>query len=360
MEYSVTSIEKNNALYSSDDPRKSGMNVLLFSDFNIAGQISLLWQMLNKYTIHKARFFLLNNDWAQHPYDILYNNTEEHRDLLRQLVLSKDLLHSYRFPTLIDNPMFKDSIKPDNCFIQYWGSDIRLNMEPIIKWHLQNNIRGLSNWDPTMLDLLSLFNHIGVMFDMRRIQNLPKKSDDVIRICHPSSNRVIKKTEIFLGLKEKLEKEYSNVEFILIENTPNDKCLEIKSQCDMTFDQISYGAYGLSAIESMALGHVVFTSLSNFGFSYHPDMPVVSVDETTVEQKIRYFIENPEKVKEVGNLGPEYVFRNHNPFNILIQYVWFYHFIKDGIKIVTDTNTDFLKEFYEDKAKYDASCKAKT
>ena len=77
---------------------------------------------------------------------------------------------------------------------------------------------------------------------------------------------------MFLEAMKKLEKKY-DVEGLVIEGKTNQECLSMKNKAHMTFDQISVGIYGVSAIESMAMGHVVFGGISNFAASVYPDNP---------------------------------------------------------------------------------------
>lgn len=358
--YSMTSVGKNPGLYTEIfSPEvaheKTGMNILLWSDYNIAGQISMLQNLINKYTKHKARFVLINQDYANHPVDIMFNpKNADSLKLLRQLALSADIIHCHRSPQLLQNDIFFDCIKPNNSLVQYWGSDIRLNNEAIHDWHLKTGIPGLSAYDPTMLRPNGcLPYHINVMVDIDKLVPCdPIGKDGKIKIIHPSTNRAIKRTDIFLKLKEKFEKKYSNLEFILVEGKTNEECLEIKKHCQITFDQIGFGAYGLSAIESMGMGHVVFTRIANFCMSYHPNMPIIPVDEDNVELMLERCLNNIPEMIKTGYAGREWVCRNHAPRKILKQYIWLYDYIKNGVKFVKDSNSDILLK-YKEEFKYE-------
>jgi hypothetical protein len=254
--------------------KKSGKNIALVADFNIAGQLSLLFRMINRYTTHKARLIILQGDYLSYDKDLILSsgNQHEYEEAVR-IIDSADFYHMGRFPKNFNDINWAGILRPDNCLVQYYGSEIRNNAEQIYRWHAENRIAGLSAWDYTMLQKAPLFYHINLMCDFSRIKQCSPPRD-VIRICHPPTNRQFKKTDMLLDIYEKLKQKYP-IELELIEGKSNDECLDIKSRCHITYDQVSVGIYGLSAIESMAAGHAVLCGISHFAASYHPDSPVV-------------------------------------------------------------------------------------
>jgi len=166
---------------------------------------------------------------------------------------------------------------------------------------------------------------------------------DAIRICHPSTNRSIKHTDLFLDVVGRLKKKYP-LEIELIEGKTNEECLEIKSRCHITYDQISVGIYGLSAIESMAAGHVVLGGISNFASSYHPDNPIVYVNEDNFYEKLEYLLKHKGDITAIGNAGKNWVRQHHDPHKIIRQYAWLYDFVANGHRIVDSVDACMIRK----------------
>jgi hypothetical protein len=146
-----------------------------------------------------------------------------------------------------------------------------------------------------------LFYHVNIMCDTERVKPCNPPSE-VVRICHPPTNRAFKKTDMFLEIMDELKEKYP-VELELIEGKSNEECLELKSRCHITYDQISVGIYGLSAMESMAAGHAVLCGISNFAASYFPDNPIVYVHENNLKDKIEFLLQNKAEIAKAGNAG---------------------------------------------------------
>ena len=322
--------------------KKTGKNIAIIADFNIAGQLSLLFRMINRYTIHKARMVIIQDDYLTYDRDLILSRDGEkgHKEAL-DIVEHADFYHMGRFPKPVESVNWEEHLKPDNSLIQYYGSEIRTNSVQLYRWHTQNRILGLSCWDYTMLENAPFFYHTNIMCDLSRIKQCSEPTD-TIRICHPPTNRQFKKTDLFLSVVEKLKKKNYPFEVELIERKSNEECLDIKSRCHMTYDQISVGIYRLSAIESMAAGHAVLCGISNFASSYHPDNPVVYVTEENLYDRLEYLLRNKEEITRIGNAGKIWARTHHDPMKLIRQYVWIYDLVMNGHRIVDDRDMFLL------------------
>jgi hypothetical protein len=247
-----------------------------------------------------------------------------------------------RFPKPIEGVKWEEYLKPDNSLIQYYGSEIRANAIQLYRWHTQNRILGLSCWDYTMLENAPFFYHTNIMCDFSRIKQC-SEPDDIIRICHPPTNRQFKKTDLFLSVVDRLKEKNYPFEVELIEHKTNEECLDIKSRCHITYDQISVGIYGLSAIESLAAGHAVLCGISNFASSYHPDNPVVYVTEENLYDRLEYLLKNKGEITRIGNAGKIWARTHHDPLKLIRQYVWIWDLVMNGHSIVDDRDKFLLK-----------------
>jgi len=323
--------------------KKTGENIAIIADFNIAGQLSLLFRMINRYTIHKARLVIIQDDYLSYDRDLVlsHDGEEAHKETL-DIIEHADFYHMGRFPKRVEGVDWNEYLRPNNALIQYYGSEIRANAMQLYNWHKEKKIMGLSCWDYTMLENAPFFYHTNIMCDFSRIKPCSEPTD-LIRICHPPTNRQFKKTDLFLSVVEKLKKKNYAFEVELIEGKSNEECLDIKSRCHITYDQISVGIYGLSAIESMAAGHAVLCGISNFAASYHPDNPVVYVTEENLCDRLEYLLKNKDEITRIGSAGKIWARTHHDPMKLIRQYVWIYDLVINGHRIVDDPDKFLLK-----------------
>jgi tetratricopeptide (TPR) repeat protein len=320
--------------------KKTGLNIAIVADFNIAGQLSLLSRLINKYTIHKSRLIVLQGDYLSYDKDLILSNGKREDYLeARNIINNADFYHIGRFPVNFGDIDWSKILHKDNSVVQYYGSEIRWNAEPIYRWHERNNIIGISCWDYTMIQNAPLFYHVNIMCDLERIRPC-KQPGDIIRICHPPTNRAFKKTELFFSAMEELKGRYP-VEVELIEGKSNDECLDIKARCHITYDQISVGIYGLSAIESMAAGHAVLCGISNFASSYHPDNPIIYTHENNLKDKIEFLLQNKDEIVKAGEAGRAWAKHHHDSRKIIRQIGWLYDLAIHGHRLV-ESRDEFM------------------
>lgn len=323
--------------------KKSGFNIAVVADFNIAGQLTTLFRLINHNTIHRARCIILQDDYLSYDRDIvLSDNDAGDWEEAHEIIHNADFLHIGRFPIPDSRLSLMQKLKPDNCLVQYFGTQLRLNSHQIYNWHKHKNITGIGAWDYTMIQNAPFFYHINMMFDGTKVQPAPP-ADGTLRIVHPTTNRAIKKTALFLEAMKNLGKKY-NVEGLVIEGMTNRECLKKKNAAHMTFDQMGIGIYGVSAIESMAMGHVVFGGISNFAASVYPDNPVVWITQYDLEPKIEFFLRNPETIAARGEKGRQWVKQHHDPIKILRQFLYIYDLIRNGHNFLKSPDEHLLEK----------------
>lgn len=323
--------------------KKTGMNIAVIADFNIAGQLTQLFRLINEKTIHRARCIIVQDDYLSYDRDLVlsHNNADDFETALK-VIENADFYHIGRFPVKIGDIDLTDYLRPDNALVQYFGSDLRNDGFKYYNWHKSNRIVGLSAWDYTMLKDSPMFYHINMMFDTSRVNRAPRP-EGTLKIVHPTTNRHIKKTELFLNTIDKLRREGCDIEPVLIEKKTNQECLDLKSQAHLTYDQISVGIYGVSAIESMAAGHVVFGGISNFAASYHPDNPIVWVTEKSLGERIKHFVDHREQISDRGRAGIDWVKMHHDPLKILCQHLYMYDFVKHGHRFLEESDAQLMR-----------------
>lgn len=322
--------------------KKTGKNIAIVADFNIAGQLSMLFRMINRYTIHKARLVIIQDDYLSYDRDLILSRDGEngHKEA-HDVIENADFYHMGGFPKYIEGISWEKYLKPENTLIQYYGSEIRANAAQLYKWHKENRILGLSCWDYAILENAPFFYHTNIMCDLSRVKQC-SEPDDIIRICSPPTNRQFEKTDLFLSVVDRLKKKNYPFEVELMEHKTNEECQDIKSRCHMTYDQISVGIYGISAIESMAAGHAVLCGISNFATSYNPDNPIVYVTEENLYDRLEYLLKNKEEIIRIGKAGKIWARTHHDPMKLIRQYVWIYDLVMNGHRIVDNRDSYLL------------------
>lgn len=336
---------------------KRGMNICVYADYNIAGNMTMLMRLINKYTIHKARCIIAYDDYCRVDRDVAFKSSAEDKHIdpvtmaeAEQIVSQADFFHIGRQHLNFGNVDFDKILNKDNCVIQYFGTEYRDHGAYLYKMHMQTGIRGISWWDWTMLNHGLLFYHIDHMLDLEKIPPPISKPMDIIKISHSPTNRAFKKTNFFLLVMQEIQKKHKNVELILIEGLSNSECIRKKQESHILYDQINVGMYALSAIESLAMGQVVLCSLSNFGMSFCPDSPVVPVHQGNLYEVLDDLITHPDKIVRLGKLGREFVKQRHSPEKAIIQYTYLWDLIVNGLRLVDQNQDLFIKDSFENKA----------
>ena len=267
--------------------------VLFVTDTNAAGQAGYLAQAMG------APCIVLQQDYIDFPLpdNALVLSDLDDAEPLYELVSSRDwFFHFVRHPVSVGKLDWREILTPHNCLVQYLGSPLRKHAHEYMAWHKHTGIMGVSAWDWTMLERSWLPYHMPLIVpDHVFARRAPAwRGKGVYRICHPTTNRRFKKTEVFLDVVDALKADGVPVEAVVIEGKSNAECMEIKRTCHATFDQFAVGIYGMSGAESIALGHTVYSDLNAWAKSIHPDAPVRRVrDEHELAEAIRLDVANP-------------------------------------------------------------------
>lgn len=171
------------------------------------------------------------------------------------------------------------------------------------------------------LDLLSKhpdLHYLFLPFDTGKFE--PKlEVNQPIRICHSPTNRYYKGSETIIPVCERITREEANVEFILIENQPYDRVLEIKQSCDILVDQIynrgGWG-YGMNSVEALAMGLCCVTELVPEYEDFIPGHPFVNVNEHNLYDRLKALVNNPGELQAHRRRSREWVVKTHDIDNV--------------------------------------------
>ncbi|WP_156395776.1 glycosyltransferase [Bosea sp. Leaf344] len=137
------------------------------------------------------------------------------------------------------------------------------------------------------------------------------------RILHAPSNAGIKGTSMILATLERLRSRF-DFDLILVENTPHAEAMKLYRSADLAIDQILAGWYGGFAVELMAMGKPVAAFIREEDRSFVPpsmwnEMPVLRIDERTLENDLAVILADPQALVAAGERSRAYVERWHDP-----------------------------------------------
>ncbi|MCF7806958.1 MAG: hypothetical protein K9M49_01765 [Candidatus Marinimicrobia bacterium] len=134
-----------------------------------------------------------------------------------------------------------------------------------------------------------------------------------LRLCHATRDRYWKGSDAIIAACEKLEKTH-DVEFVLIENQPYEKTLELKAGCDIYLDQVSNRGgwgYGMNSVEALSMGLCCCTNLLPKYETFLGDHPFVNIHKDTLYDDLSTLVNNREKVLKKKCEGRLWVERTH-------------------------------------------------
>lgn len=129
-------------------------------------------------------------------------------------------------------------------------------------------------------------------------------------VVHAPSNRGSKGSNWIIEAANKLK---DQIDFVLVENKSQDEAIEIYKKADIIIDQISVGAYGVFAIECMALGKPVLSYISDEVRNSLPDTcPIQNIEPDTIYDVLYELSSNSILRRELGIQGRHYVEEYHD------------------------------------------------
>jgi hypothetical protein len=178
-------------------------------------------------------------------------------------------------------------------------------------------LEGVSRWD------VLTTNYIAIPADRVTPKTEWSSADgtaEPVRVIHAPNHRGVKGTEFIVRAIDALQRKGLKIDFVLLEQVPNERVLQAMRDADISVDQCIGSAYGLFAIESMATGCTVLANLEDerlLGvhrqFAWLAQCPIVSVDIERLEKTIERLVRDPALRRQLGQLGIEYVRRFHSP-----------------------------------------------
>jgi hypothetical protein len=180
-------------------------------------------------------------------------------------------------------------------------------------------VAGDSMFEPALTRFDASFHAVPVDVELLRPTARPRR--DVPVIIHAPNHRNVKGTPFLLEALETLRKLGFAFELRLIESVPRPEALKLYEDADIIADQFIIGAYGVFALEGLALGKPVLTYLDeeHLTRSVFND-PLVNTTLENMTGVLAALIAVPELRERLGAAGRASAVRYHS-FDALAE-VW--------------------------------------
>jgi hypothetical protein len=211
--------------------------------------------------------------------------------------------------------------KPMMAF--YHGSDMRnRGLLPQIDTHL--NLRLTSEVDLLYMDdrLEYLFLPIDLKDPVYAHEPDPPNQttngtslENPLRIGHAARVRANKGSDTIIDVVTDMRLRGLPVEMVMIERVSHQDALHLKSTCDIFIDQIADAGgwgYGMSGIESLAMGIPTLTRMGKEMQAFVPDHPFIDVTADTLEHELTRLVEDADYRATKGQESRAWVEQTHS------------------------------------------------
>jgi glycosyltransferase involved in cell wall biosynthesis len=131
-------------------------------------------------------------------------------------------------------------------------------------------------------------------------------------VLHAPSNELLKGSDVIDRVLRKLAEE-DVVDYVRAPRVPADDMPALVATSDVVVDQLHLGLYGVLACEAMAARRLVVSEVGDRVRARVPvDIPIVEVDEYSLEATLRRIASEPARFRDVAEAGPGFVRRFHD------------------------------------------------
>lgn len=302
------------------------MNIVHVGKYNLANVPYMLSKAINHFTDHESRFIEFDPTFYYDNHDIFekHGSTQFDYKGAEEVLKNADVIvwhELYSYHEMLEKKLeYNQDAK--HVFFAH-GTNTRMNFENIKKWIRDHKAKVVcstpdltqfigGSWLPSPLDIMS--------DDYMYVHRNYDPED--LYISHSPTNQEVKGTHTLL---EALDSPVSLWKPMLIQKTKHSRSMLIRANCVAHLDQLKIGAYGMSAVEGLAIGQVV---LVNINPTFYPEWfmktnPFFNV-KNNVEDLTKTLLnmqENPEHLEIVGVNGSRWVRNYHNPKHIAKEFI---------------------------------------
>ncbi|MBO7230919.1 MAG: glycosyltransferase family 1 protein [Bacteroidaceae bacterium] len=142
---------------------------------------------------------------------------------------------------------------------------------------------------------------------------------------------IYKGTDIMLRALERIQKDFPNdCEILKAENVPFEEYSRMVNDCDILLDQLYGYSPGMNALLAMSKGKIVVGGAEEECYQILNEdelRPMVNVipDEEDVYNKLKWLIDNKDKVAKMQQESIEFINRHHSPRKVAERYLDFWN-----------------------------------
>jgi glycosyltransferase involved in cell wall biosynthesis len=134
-----------------------------------------------------------------------------------------------------------------------------------------------------------------------------------LRIVHAPSAARLKGTRFIQDAIERLRARGLDIEFLLLTDMPHGTVLKELRKADIVIDQMLIGAYGVFAVEAMALGKPTICYIREDLLSKYPaELPIVNASIADLDRCILELVERSETWFEIAQKSRAYAYAYHD------------------------------------------------
>jgi len=184
---------------------------------------------------------------------------------------------------------------------------------PELRCHLEDE------WFPAVYQMRSRV----ILSDHQPTYPAPDAAEPLV--VHAPSHPARKGTDAVLRAVEQLRRRGCRFRFELIHGRRRDEALAIVRRCDVFLDQFVLGAYGLAAVEAMALGKpCVGYILPELFDAYPAELPIVNAEQDNLTTVLERLLQDGPRRHELGRRGRAYVEQYHDALGVGRQLIEIY------------------------------------
>lgn len=155
-----------------------------------------------------------------------------------------------------------------------------------------------------------------------------------VKIAHAPSNQAGKGTPLVRAAIKKLKLEGYSFDYVELINKPNEVILEELESSHIVLNQFYAFVPGLFGVEAMAKCNAVLMSAKYDGMPDKAKNAWLQTGHWEVYDKLKYLLDNPEKIKEYAQNGYEFVKNNYTEEKVIEYYIDIFY----KHKIIDDKN----------------------
>ena len=291
------------------------MNILMITDNDPAGMGIAFTNAINRYTDHNCRLITTAEKYGFGYETDIHLPEIEDDDFgeVEQLLIDADIIH---FHVLRDENshlgplVIRDYIKGKKILHHHHGHpDYIINTESYNKKYKKLNRKVVVS-TPDLLGISDNATWIPNLVPLNDVNFLPRYDDtlpqDIIRVCQAPTRKYHKHTSDFITVMDRIEKNYPQIQSLIIEKIPYTDCLKLKKTCHIVFDHMR-GWFGIASLESLSQGKPVVAGLDEWNikcieeFTGADELPwVIARNQEELAQKLEELIIDSELRKSIG------------------------------------------------------------